>query len=1066
MEKIIIFLILFLTALSFGQKTNNYWEDHTVFNVNKEDPHATLFSYSNIESAIVNEKEISPNYIALNGFWKFYFAYNPSERPKEFYRNDYDYSEWVDIKVPSNWEVEGYDHPIYLDERYPFEPNWPKVPKDYNPVGSYIRNVIIPEDFRDKEIFIHFGAVKSAMFLWVNGIEVGYSQGSKTPAEFNITKYVKSGSNKVALQVFRWSDATYLESQDMLRISGIERDVYIYSTPKIHIYDFFAKPILIENYKNGRLDVDLEIRNYSMLNRENISVEINLLDDQSELKSVYFDKKKLNSISKEKSEINFSTIIKSPNKWTAETPHLYTLLLILKNQKDEIIEVISEKIGFRNIEIKNGNLLVNGRYIYIKGVDRHETDPRTGHVISKQTMLKDIELMKKNNINAVRSSHYPNNPYWYDLTDKYGLYVIDEANIESHPLAISEDTQIGNNESWIPAHIERTKRMVERDKNHPSIIIWSLGNEAGHGKVFETTYRWIKNRDNSRPVQYEPAELEYYTDIYCPMYPSIEKLENYALSNPSKPLIMIEYAHAMGNSVGNLQDYWDVIEKYKSLQGGFIWDWVDQALEKTNEKGIKYWAYGHDYHPDLPTDGNFLNNGLVDPNRNPHPHLFEVKKVYQQIKFQPISLEFGEFKIYNKYDFINLDGFNIVWELTEDGIKLSDGSLEVVDVLPDSSANIKIEYPKFELKHGREYFLKLAAITNKETDLIPIGYELAWDQFKLPFSNPYQYLDSSGNLRLNVIKTKTQMIFSGSNFEIQINTQNGIIDSYLYYGKQLILSGPQPNFWRAPTDNDLGNDMQNWAKVWKEASLNRKSIDYQILEETTNSASIKFRYQLPIVQSYYEIVYKIIANGSIEIRNSFRPDNNDLPNIPRYGMSMQLPSEFKYMTWFGRGPHETYWDRKTSGFISLFKGTVWEQFHAYSRPQETGNKTDVRWMSLLNENNIGLLVVGEELLSTSAWQFSINDIDYSESEKGSESASGLVPLSAKHGADIQPREFITWNIDYKQMGVGGDTSWGRLVHPEYTLPPKEYGYVYTLVPINNIKNIDEIARITQSILLR
>jgi len=1050
-------LLLFIVCNVFSQVTKNRWEDHTVFQINKEDPHSSMFPFTTVESALLGKKELAGNFKSLNGIWKFNWVKNPNDRPRNFYKRDFDHSGWDDIKVPSNWEVEGYGYPIYLDERYPFEPNWPEVPKEYNPVGSYIRKFDLPENWLNREIFIYLGAVKSAMTLWINGEEVGYSQGSKTPAEFNITKFLKKGPNKIALQIFRWSDATYLESQDMLRISGIERDVYLYSTAKVHTFDFFAKPKLDENYLNGHLDVDVELKNFSNKNWKDISVELKLLDDKNNFQQLISDERTISISSGNKNELTFTAKIESPRKWSAEIPNLYTLVIILRSNEGDILEVIQDKIGFRNVEIKNENLLVNGKYVYIKGVDRHETHPQTGHVVTEKTMLKDIELMKKHNINAVRSSHYPNNPLWYDLTDKYGLYVIDEANIESHPLAIDEKTQIGDEESWIPAHVERTKRMVERDKNHPSIIIWSLGNEAGHGRVFETTYKWIKERDNSRPVQYEPAEMEYYTDIYCPMYSRPERLIEYAENNPTKPYIMIEYCHAMGNSVGNLQDYWDIIEKYPSLQGGYIWDWVDQALEYVNEKGIEYWAYGHDYHPDLPTDGNFLNNGLVDPNRNPHPHLYEVKKVYQQIKFNAINILNGEFEIHNKYDFQTLEDFNINWEISEDGIVITSDSFGIIDVPPDSKKIIKINYPEIDTKPGSEYFIKFSVVTNKSNDLIPVEYELAWDQFKIPFNYKKTFEDPKITSEIEFTEQSEYFIFNGENFLIKMNKKTGIIEEYSFNGNQLFNEGPRSNFWRAPTDNDLGNGMHNWASVWKEASTSQKLVNIDVIENTETEVLIKTQYYLKHVEAECEILYTIYGDGAIKVSNYFNPTKTNLPKLPRYGMKMELPFSFSYMSWFGRGPHETYWDRKSSGIISQYKGRVWEQYHAYSRPQETGNKTDVRWVSLLDKDNSGILVVGDSLLSVSAWNFSIEDIDYSVAEKGSASASGLVPLSAKHGSDIVPRDFVSLNIDYKQMGVGGDTSWGRMVHEKYTLPAQQYSYSFLIYPISDEKSLGKLA---------
>jgi beta-galactosidase len=1036
-----IVVIMVTVSISFGQVSTNYWENHSVFNVNKEDPHATLFPFESIENALNGENNLSQYYYSLNGVWKFNWVRKPSDRPTHFFEEEYNYSDWDDIKVPSNWEVEGYGHPIYLDERYPFEPNWPNVPHDYNPVGTYVRTFTIPNTWIDREIFIHLGAVKSAMYLWINGKEVGYSQGSKTPAEFNITEYVKNGTNKVALQVFRWSDATYLEAQDMLRVSGIERDVYLFSTPKIHVYDFFAKPSLDENYFNGELELDLSIRNYLDKKWGNLSVEVKLLDDQNEMKLVYSDIKKLSIIDTE-TNLNFKSNITKPNKWTAETPNLYTLLINLKNEDGRILEVISDKIGFRTVEIKNGTLLVNGKYIYIKGVDRHETHSLTGHVITKETMLKDIELMKQHNINAVRSSHYPNNPLWYDLTDKYGLYVIDEANVEAHPLAISEETQIGNEESWIPAHLDRTQRMLERDKNHPSIIIWSLGNEGGHGKVFETTYKWIKQRDPSRPIQYEPAKLEYYTDIYCPMYASIEKLENYALSDPKKPLIMIEYAHAMGNSVGNLQDYWDVIEKYPALQGGFIWDWVDQALEYKDENGKPYLAYGHDYHPDLPTDGNFLNNGLVDPYRQPHPHLNEVKKVYQPIKFDWDN-EKQNLKLTNKNYFAEFENVRLRWTLFRDGLNVKQDSMDI-KITPQESITLSLPLNSFE--SNGEYILLAEVLTNEEIGLIKADHEIAFEQFILKANKSTTPLSSFG--------TDLQINNEGSNFVIEndlikilLDQVSGEIKLWSFNDELITQSAIRPNFWRPPTDNDLGNGMQKWAEIWKHSSIEIKA---NLLKEPiiiNNRVEFSLLYLFPKEIAKLTINYIVSNSGELQVEYQFKPLKEDLPKIPRIGLSLVLPNNFSTVSWYGRGPHETYWDRKTSGKIGIYSGLVEDQFHRYPRPQETGNKSDVRWMKVESDKiSLSVQSTDNQLLNCSSWPFETNELDFVAGKDGGESASGLVPITAKHGADIRIGEIVQWNIDHLQMGVGGDTSWGRLVHDEYTIPAKEYHYSFIIQP--------------------
>ena len=1051
-KKTTLLLILFPLFL-WGQQidpTYDHHQNHEVFAINKNAPHATLFPFDNAQNAWQGEKEKDPWYQSLNGLWKFHWVRNPNERPTDFFREDFDDSGWEYFPVPANWEVHGYDYPIYLDEKYPFQTKWPKVPAEYNPVGSYRRTFEISTEWLDRQVFLHFGAVKSALYVWVNGEEVGFSQGSKTPAEFDITPYLRKGGNSLAIQVFRWSDASFVESQDMLRLSGIEREVYLYATPKVHLFDFFAHPTLVDNYQNGWLEVDVEIKNYQKTIARGQAIDLALYDAKGVL--VHSEFRQFGIEALQSTQIHFDFGINDCAKWSAETPNLYTLVMKVqawKGKKLHTTEVITDRIGFRTLEIKNGQLLFNGQPIYIRGVDRHETHPLTGHVIERNIMMEDIRLMKQHNINAVRSSHYPNHPDWYDLCDEYGLYVIDEANIESHPLANSKATQIGNEMSWLPAHLDRTQRMFHRDKNHPSIIIWSLGNEAGQGKVFESTYQWLKENDPTRPVQYEPAELEAYTDIYCPMYPPIEKLENYAKTNPRRPLIMIEYCHAMGNSVGNMQDYWGVIEAYPSLQGGFIWDWVDQSLEYVNDKGIKYLAYGHDYHPNLPTDGNFLNNGLVNPFREPHPHLHEVKKVYEPVKFKAVDVGKGVFSLENRHFFKDLSDLNINWSLREDGVEIQKGYLGILEVDAQKSQIIKLDLDDVPIRAGREYFLKLSAITNVETTLIPLGHEVAWDQFRLrsfPLSE-----QTKSNLKFkeqDLVTTDKEYKINGQDFSIRFDRQTGLLKDFTSRGKELINSSIKLNFWRPPTDNDLGNGMQEWAAIWKEAGKKTELERMEIQIQEPDSMVLGSKLILGAVQAVAKITYTLFPNGEIEIDYSFKPTQPDLPIIPRIGLQLQLPAEFQFMEWYGRGPHETYWDRKTSGEIARWKGTVWDQLHAYSRPQESGNKTDVRWMSLTNEVGEGLLVKTDtEPLSMSAWQLAMEDLDFVAGAQGAESASGLVPVTSKHGADLFPRDFILWNIDYKQMGLGGDTSWGRSVHPEYTLPVRAYHYRFRMLPI-------------------
>ncbi|MCO4797982.1 MAG: DUF4981 domain-containing protein [Colwelliaceae bacterium] len=1023
------------------------WENHQVFSINKEAPHATLFPFQSINESLTNNKEQSSNFLLLNGLWKFNWQRSPLNKPKGFELASYDDEKWPVIPVPGNWETEGFGYPIYLDERFPFTTTWPDAPKDYNPIGSYRKPFNLPNSWKNKQIFLHVGAAKSSLDVWLNGKKVGFSQGSKTPAEFDLTSYVKNDENILAFQIRRWTDASYLESQDMLRISGIERDVYLYATPKQHVFDFHAKPTLNKDFNQGTLTVDIDIKNYAS-KTEKQTIELELIAPNKDRVALLIKQQNITLSGNATKKITFSGIVKQPALWSAETPNLYTLLINLKNESGNVIESIRDDIGFRHVEVINSQLTINGKAITIRGVDRHETDPKHGHVVTKASMEQDIKLMKQFNINAVRSSHYPNNPYWYDLTDKYGMYVIDEANIESHPLAINTQTQIGNELSWLPAHLDRTKRMFERDKNHPSIIIWSLGNEAGEGKIFEATYKWLKEHDNSRLVQYEPAGEEHYTDVFAPMYPSIERLVKYAESNPTRPAIMIEYAHAMGNSVGNLKDYWQAIERYPVLQGGFIWDWVDQSLEYTNDNGVKYWAYGKDFHPNLPSDGNFLNNGLMAPDRTPHPHAYEVKKVYQAIRFTVKNINNNQYYVENRYDFININQYDLHWKIEADGELVSQGNQALPSVQPGEKATLSLNLPQLPKKDSKEYFITLSAIVSKPQGLLKTGHELAFEQFKLPVELEHKQFTAIKTKMVNKVNNNHTFKLYNGETQIAFNKKSGWITQYQQGKVPLLKASLKANFWRAPTDNDLGNGMQNWAAIWQTAS------DNLVLKSFTSKKIIGgFKvttiYNNDAFKGNYQVEYTINNDGSIHVQSNLLLTNGqELPNIPRLGMQLTMPGEFKQLTWFGRGPHETYADRKTSAQISKYKSLVQDQIHHYSRPQENANKTDVRWIALKNHGGTGLLAVGDQPLNASAWPYKQSDIDFIAGKDGSASASGLVPVTTKHGAEVPMRDLVTVNIDHKQMGVGGDTSWGRLVHKEYTIPAKSYQYGFTLVPFN------------------
>ena len=1025
-----------VTLPEVAEQVNHF--NHAIFEENKLPPRATFFGS---ESPEIISQEDSRRFINLNGLWKFNWTKDLKKRPTSFHVCDFSDDEWKTIAVPANWETEGYGNPIYLDERYPFTTKWPDAPKDYNPVGTYRKNIILTDDILKEDVILKFEASKSAMYVYVNGNYVGYSQGSKTPAEFNISQFLIAGENLIALQQFRWSDASYLESQDMLRMSGIERAVYLYTRPKVFIEDYYIYSNLKNVYQNGDFKGVISVKNESS-EPANRKVTIELTDGES---TVYRNEKEIVILPNSVTDVETEHLIEQVKAWSAECPDLYQLTVAMEDVVNSANnQYLQRNVGFKSVEIKKSQLLINGKAIYIRGVNRHETDPYNGHVVSRESMEKDMRLMKQNNINAVRSSHYPNDPYWLDLCDTYGLYVVDEANIESHPLAIDESTQIGNEMSWLPAHMSRTQRMFYRDRNHPSIYSWSLGNEAGEGDIFRTTYRWLKENDSTRIVQYEPAGKDDYTDLYCPMYPKPAYLINHGKSNSEKPSIMIEYAHAMGNSVGNLQDYWDIIETYSNLQGGFIWDWVDQSLEYKDESGNPYLAYGHDYHPDLPTDGNFMNNGLVDPYRNPHPHLTEVKKVYEPVHFNYLGE--GIIEIENKNFFTNLSDKKIEWKIVDNGVIVAAYQIPRIEIAPQKKNVIKLKNFPMEFDKSHEIILEISLLQKVGSALIPKDYEIAWDQFII--QEPVSILiELAQNNDLSIIEKEETILIKNETINLSINSKSGEIIQWTH-NKSLITEHPiRLNFWRPPTDNDLGNGMHKWAKIWQEASHNYSCNLIEKPKKTTTGVSFKVSYSLPDKIATSIVHYTIQTNGYITVTNDFNPLKPKLPNLPRLGMYLTLSDDFKTVSWYGKGPLETYWDRKSGAKIGLYSGKIKDQFHHYPRPQETGNKSDVRWMEVASENLKIRIKAFDDFLNTSVWPFEMKELDFDAEKDGKASASGLVPVTTKHGADIKIGKTIQWNIDYLQMGVGGDTSWGRLVHDEYTIPAKKYNYSFTIQPI-------------------
>lgn len=1081
MRKIYLFIaLLFISNVISAQQTKTdyiykYIENEQMIGENKEPAHASFTSY-------VSANQTNQFKQSLDGLWKFMWVRSPQERSLIFMDPEYSVQDWDNIKVPANWEVEGYGIPIYLNHQYEFAsykypvsddiefidgiyPSEPgKVPHDYNPVGSYRRDFEVADDWKGKEIFLHIGAMKAGGFIWLNGEYVGYSQGSKLPAEFNISKHLKKGKNTIAIQIYRWTDGSYLECQDFWRISGIERSVFIYAQPKTRIQDFEIVSILDGSYKDGLLNIYIDLKNHLQKN-QNITLSYELLDAEQNLISAFTKKVKIYKDST--TNISFNTTIPQVKSWNAEQPYLYTLNLRTKDKKGQILEKTSTKIGFRSVEIKNGLLLVNGERITLKGVNTHEHNPETGHVVNKELILKDILLWKENNINAVRLSHYPRGREFYELCDEHGIYVVDEANIESHGMYYGKYS-LAKYENWEKAHIDRMERMVKRDRNHPSIIIWSMGNEAGNGTNFYAGYKAIKALDKiKRPIQYERSykeddwslfDMDWNTDIIAPMYVSPSDFEKIGQSLTDRPFIPCEYAHAMGNSTGNFQDYWDVIEKYDNLQGGFIWDWVDQSLWKTNEKGERYYAYGGDYGENMPTDNSFLNNGIVFPDRKAQPGLYEVKKAYEYINFKDKGINRQNqlrILIENLYDFTNLKNFNYEIMVKADGETLKRYFVNDLDITPHTGKLIRVDLNDIEFKPNTEYFVEIYARTNEKWGLLPKNHCVAKEQIQLYEKFIVQKPEKTTfypPLRLIMEESENQLKIANSQMLVTFDKKKGQILNYYFHGINAFQNeqGPRPNFWRAPTDNDLGNKMHQKNINWKDASLNMKVSSFTTDQIDSSRIQVKIIYDLDAVKTSFETIYTINGDGIMRVQNTLNL-SEEKSDIPRIGMRMQIPVTYKQLSFYGEGPHENYIDRKASTFVDLHSSTVSDQYVAYIRPQENGYKTDTRWLSLTDSSGEGVLILTNQSnnISFSALHmlnedFDVTDnLDYKNEKKG----------YSKHTTDIIQRDLIQLNIDLGQRGLGGDDSWWALPQIEYQFKSdKIYTYEFMIIPLTLINH--------------
>ncbi len=1040
--------IVLLTGVLFtparaGAQIMPEWENPAVVHINAEAPHATLWPWPGEAAALAGTDPLASPWVeSLNGNWKFDWAPRPGERPGGFEDPAFDDADWDEIPVPSNWQLHGYGVPIYVNSSYTFSPAEPPfIPHDDNPVGSYRTRFTLPDAWEGRQTFLHFAGVNSAFYVWVNGHFAGYSEGSRTPAEFNISPYIReSGENLLAVEVYRYSDGSYLECQDFWRLAGIFRDVRLISREAVYMRDFEVRTDLDAGYRDAELNLAVEVRN---LTRRNVTcrVQARLLDSAG----MQIDRFGGPVEASGAGSVRYSRLIHDPLKWSAETPHLYTLLISLFDPEGRLIEVVPARIGFREVEISGGQLLVNGRPILFRGVNRHEHDPDTGHYITSESMIRDIRIMKQHNINAVRTCHYPDAPQWYELCDEYGLYLIDEANIESHGIGYRPDRTLANRPEWRAAHLDRVERMVERDKNHPAIVIWSLGNEMGDGVNTVACADFLHDRDPSRPVHSERAGRRSHVDIVSPMYSRVESIIRYASEPQDRPLILCEYAHAMGNSTGNLFKYWDAFRAFDHLQGGFIWDWVDQGLRqpvpaeyagrRQSRPSDTYMAYGGDFGPpDVPSSDNFCMNGLVAADRTPHPGLLEVKHQYAPIRARIVSAEAGLVEIHNEYQFIGLTGVEVAYTVTANGVPLEgddfSGRADLSSFGPGQRRTIQLRFPRPRLQPGSELFLDLDFIRTTATPFSEPGYVIVSYQFPLAAAEP-AVADPERMDTLTVEEDGDRITVAGRSFAAAFSREAGTLTSLRAGGEELLAAGPRPSTWRAPLDNDRGFGIERAMGVWKEAGRNWQVDDCRVESVDENTARITASGTLPGVESSFALTWTVFGSGDIVVEGTLEPGGTELPNLPRLGLQLELSPGFETFTWFGRGPFENYTDRKQAARVGLYSTTVDELFVEYSEPQSNGNRTDVRWAALANDRGTGLLVTGTPTFDVSAHHYTTEDLD-----------------AAKHSYELTWQENVILNLDGRMMGVGGDDSWGARPHPEFQIRPVPQSFRFRLRPFS------------------
>ncbi|WP_290539996.1 glycoside hydrolase family 2 TIM barrel-domain containing protein [Alistipes sp.] len=1031
MKKTLLCCLAAAATLTAGAQSNE-WQDAGVNAVNRMPMHSSWFAYESPEAAQAGDKTRSERFVTLNGNWKFNWVRDADQRPTDFFRVGFNDKGWDEMPVPGLWELNGYGDPIYLNVGYAwrdwFKNDPPHVPVAQNHVGSYRRTVDIPAAWAGRQIVAHFGSVTSNIYLWVNGHYVGYSEDSKLEAEFDLTPYVKPGQNFIAFQVFRWCDGTYLEDQDFFRLSGVARDSYLYARDKRQIADLQVNATPSADYTSGTVSVKALFPRQT----RGCSLELTLTDAQG--RNVASQQLRVT-----KDEEHCTLDAGKVALWSAETPALYQLTATLRSSAGEVIEVIPLRIGFRDVKIEGGQLLVNSRPVLIKGANRHEIDPDYGYCVSEERMLEDIRIMKENNINAVRTCHYPDDALWYSLCDQYGLYVVAEANVESHGMGYDEKT-LARNPLYAKAHLERNQRNVQRSINHPSVIIWSLGNEAGDGPNFSACYDWIKQYDPTRPVHYERAVYSpgsRNTDIICPMYWDYEQCEKYLAGNPEKPLIQCEYAHAMGNSMGGFREYWELIRRQPKYQGGFIWDFVDQSLRKKGRDGVTIYGYGGDWNPYDPSDQNFCNNGLIGPDRTPNPHMEEVRYHYQSIWTTWADDTKNRIEVLNENFFQDLGNYDLHWEVLCDGKPLCRGVVDGLETAPQQSMHIALPYDPATLPAAGELLLDVAYRLKTAEGILPAGHTAARAQLPIReyvFTAPAAKSAAEGE-QLSVADNHADyLIVSGNGLRLDFSRQTGFITRYEACGLDFLADGSslRPNFWRAPTDNDFGAGLQNKMAVWKEPKMQLSALTHA---EADGIVTVKANYELPEVQATLEIAYAVDNTGALTIEQSLHATPGaEVPDMFRFGMRFEMPEAFDRLQYYGRGPGENYADRKSSTFVGLYRQSVDEQFYPYIRPQETGTKSDLRWWHLADIGGRGLTVTSEAPFSASALHYPLELLD-----EGAAKQQG-------HSPEVAKQKNVSVCLDKMQYGVACINSWGALPQPEYRIPYADYTFHLKIAP--------------------